>query len=124
MQFVVNANFQYIHYTASPAIPQSPESAADSGAIGAVLLQVPTEKILLWEQKTAAGNPKPPSRTLDWKEGPERHSEYHGSFPMMLRGRGGPMIVIGLKQHWVHPDVMYLIELSGELLLSLRGIIL
>ena len=34
------------------------------------------------------------------------------------------MIVIGLKQHWVHPDVMYLIELSGELLLSLRGIIL
>lgn len=76
VQFVFNADFQYIHCTEPPAIPQSPESAADSGAIGAVLLQVPTEKILLREQKTAAGNPKPPSGKPDWREGAKRHAAH------------------------------------------------
>lgn len=40
VQFVVNADFQYIHCTEPPAIPQSPESAADSGAVLLQTMQI------------------------------------------------------------------------------------
>lgn len=59
-QFIVNAIAHYIHCPESPTIPRSPEPAADSGAIEAVILQVLTEKGLLREQETTAADPQPP----------------------------------------------------------------